>query len=72
MQPDSDALYYAKLYTQPELQQLRGTACAELATLSTAPAAPSYCEELELTSLLDRIRLYTAALLVLTRNPQLA
>jgi len=72
MYTDSTAAYYAQLYTEGELRQLRATACAELATLSTAPGpAASHDDDAELTNLLDRIRLYTAALLVQARMAQL-
>lgn len=69
---DSDAQYYARLYTGPELRQLRTSATTELATLTSSTAAPVEGEDHALADLLDRIRLYTAALLVQLRHGQLA
>ncbi len=77
MHTDSNASHYALLYTRAELQQLRALACQELHQVCTGqhcpgtlcgPEVPADEQELAaLTSLLDRIKLYTAALLVQTR-----
>lgn len=68
---NTDAHYYAQLYTAPELRQLRATATTELAARTSSTASIAEGEDRELTHLLDRIGLYTAALLVLVSQPQL-